>query len=87
MIESFKPKDFGVIIRTTAQGKNEEVLKEELDTLTNQWKNCIRKTKSKKAPKLVHEDGSMSFRVIRDLFDRDVAVSYTHLTLPTKRIV
>ena len=25
MIESFKPKDFGVIIRTTAQGKNEEV--------------------------------------------------------------
>ena len=72
MIESFKPKDFGVIIRTTAQGKNEEVLKEELDTLTNQWKSCIRKTKSKKAPKLVHEDGSMSFRVIRDLFDRDV---------------
>tara|TARA_B100000676_G_scaffold102772_1_gene102538 strand:+ start:129 stop:1649 length:1521 start_codon:yes stop_codon:yes gene_type:complete len=72
MIESFKPKDFGVIIRTTAQGKNEEILKEELDTLTNQWKNCIKKTKSKKAPKLVHEDGSMSFRVIRDLFDRDV---------------
>ena len=28
MIESFKPKDFGVIIRTTAQGKNEEILKE-----------------------------------------------------------
>ena len=48
MIESFKPKDFGVIIRTTAQGKNEEILKEELDTLTNQWKNCIKKTKSKK---------------------------------------
>tara|TARA_Y100001954_G_scaffold220974_1_gene256580 strand:- start:375 stop:1895 length:1521 start_codon:yes stop_codon:yes gene_type:complete len=72
MIESFKPKDIGVIIRTTAQGKNEEVLKEELENLTNQWKSCIKKTKSKKAPKLVHEDGSMSFRVIRDLFDRDV---------------
>ena len=72
MIESFKLKNIGVIIRTTAQGKNEEVLKEEFDTLSKQWKNCINKSKSKKAPKLVHEDGSMSFRVIRDLFDDKV---------------
>ena len=55
----------------TAQGKNEEILKEEFDTLYKQWKNCINKSKSKKAPKLVHEDGTMSFRVIRDLFDED----------------
>ena len=72
MIESFKPKNTGVIIRTTAQGKNEEILKEEFDTLYKQWKNCINKSKSKKAPKLAHEDGSMSFRVIRDLFDEKV---------------
>ncbi|MFL2988229.1 S1 RNA-binding domain-containing protein [bacterium] len=72
MIESFKPKNAGIIIRTTAQGKNEDILKEEFDTLNKQWKDCLKKSKSKKAPKLVHEDGSMSFRVIRDLFDEQV---------------
>ena len=72
MIESFKPKNAGIIIRTTAQGKNEDILKEEFDTLNKQWNDCLKKSKSKKAPKLVHEDGSMSFRVIRDLFDEQV---------------
>ena len=72
MIESFKPKNAGIIIRTTAQGKNEDILKEEFETLNKQWIDCLKKTKSKKAPKLVHEDGSMSFRVIRDLFDEQV---------------
>ncbi len=72
MIESFKLKNVGVIIRTTAQGKNEELLKEEFDTLNKQWTDCLNKSRSKKAPKLVHEDGSMSFRVIRDLFDEKV---------------
>ena len=72
MIESFQVKNTGVIIRTTAQGKNEEILKDEFDALNKQWNNCLNKSQSKKAPKLVHEDGSMSFRVIRDLFDEKV---------------
>jgi len=72
MIESFQVKNTGVIIRTTAQGKNEEILKDEFDALNKQWNNCLNKSRSKKAPKLVHEDGSMSFRVIRDLFDEKV---------------
>jgi len=72
MIESFKPKNIGIIIRTTAQGKNEEILREEFEALNKQWNSCLNKSKSKKAPKLIHEDGSMSFRVIRDLFDEKV---------------
>jgi len=72
IIESFKPNNIGVIIRTTAQGKNQELLSEEFDALLQQWHSCIGKSKNKKSPKLIHKDASMSYRVIRDLFNSQI---------------
>ena len=72
IIESFKPKNVGVIIRTTAQGKNQEILSDEFEKLIKQWKTCLSKSKSKNTPKLIHQDASMSYRVIRDLFNKQV---------------
>ena len=72
IIESFKPNNMGVIIRTTAQGKNQELLNEEFDSLLQQWNSCIGKSKNKKSPKLIHKDASMSYRVIRDLFNSQI---------------
>ena len=39
IIEEFKPKNIGIIVRTTAQGKNQEILKEEFEALMKQLKN------------------------------------------------
>ncbi len=72
IIESFKPNNIGVIIRTTAQGKNQELLNEEFESLLQKWKVCIGKSKNKKNPKLIHKDASMSYRVIRDLFNSEI---------------
>ena len=72
IIESFKPKKMGVIIRTTAQGKNQEILNDEFNKLLKQWKSCINKSKTKEAPKLVHKDASVSYQVIRDLFNNQI---------------
>ena len=72
IIESFKPKNIGVIIRTTAQGKNQEILSDEFNKLLKQWKNCLNKSKVKEAPKLVHKDASVSYQVIRDLFNNQI---------------
>ena len=73
IIESFKPKNVGVIIRTTAQGKNQEILSDEFNELFKQWKSCINKSKKKDAPSLIHEDASVSYQVIRDLFNNQIS--------------
>ena len=72
IIEQIKPKNVGVIIRTTAQGKNQENLTDEFNELMKQWNKCINKGNTKELPKLIHEDVSMSFKVIRDLFNNQI---------------
>ena len=72
IIEEFKPKNVGVIVRTTAQGKNQEILVDEFNVLLKQLKTCLNKAKNKEAPLLIHEDVSMSSKVIRDLFNNQV---------------
>lgn len=76
IIEEFKPKNIGIIIRTTAQGKNQEILIDEFETLMNQFKNYKNKINNKKGPMLIHEDVSMSIKVIRDLFNNQISNLY-----------
>ena len=76
IIEEIKPKNIGIIVRTTAQGKNQEILHEEFESLMKQLNQCKNKAKSKTAPLLIHEDVSMSSKVIRDLFNSQVSNLY-----------
>ncbi len=76
IIEDIKPKNIGIIVRTTAQGKNQDILSEEFESLMKQYKSYINKAKSKQAPSLIHEDVSMSSKVIRDLFNSQVSNLY-----------
>ena len=76
IIEEIKPKNIGIIVRTTAQGKNQEILHEEFESLMKQLNKCKNKAKSKTAPTLIHEDVSMSSKVIRDLFNNQVSNLY-----------
>ena len=82
IIEEFKPKNVGIIVRTTAQGKNQEILIEEFESLVKQFKNYQNKVNNKKAPSLIHEDVSMSSKVIRDLFNNQV----NNLYIDSKKI-
>ncbi len=76
IITEFKPKNVGIIVRTTAQGKNQEVLSEEFESLMKQYKNYQNKAKNKNAPSLIHEDVSIASKVIRDLFNKQVKNLY-----------
>ena len=76
IIEEFKPKNIGIIVRTTAQGKNQELLIEEFEALMKQFKNYTNKANNKKAPSLIHKDVAMSSKVIRDLFNSQVSNLY-----------
>jgi len=72
LVQKLKPPNSGWIIRTAAEGVDEEDLKEEMKFLLSLWDNITEKTKRATAPSLVYEELNIAFRAIRDLFNRDV---------------
>lgn len=68
-IQSVKPKNFGVIARTVAEGKNVEELKAELDTLVKRWEENIPKILKKSLPTLIYEDKGRVVGLLRDIFN------------------
>lgn len=68
LIESIKPHNFGVIVRTSAEGKGAAELNNELKTLLKCWEDAVAKAKTATAPELVFEEKSRIVGVLRDIF-------------------
>ena len=68
LVESIKPKNFGVIIRTSAEGKRVAELNHELRTLLKYWEDAVAKAQKAKAPALIFEEESRIVGVLRDIF-------------------
>lgn len=70
LIQSIRPKNFGVIVRTVAEGKRVAELDAELKVLLKRWEDTITKTqKTTKRPQLVYEETSRVVALLRDLFN------------------
>lgn len=70
LVQSIKPKNFGVIVRTSAEGKRVAELDAELKVLLKRWEDTI--TKAQKAttiPQLAFEETGRAVAMLRDLFD------------------
>lgn len=72
IIRSMLPEGFGVIIRTVAEGKDEELLKNDLEQLIKTWREIEKSVKTDQPPVLLYKDLSTVSSVIRDLFNNDV---------------
>lgn len=69
IVESIKPKNFGVIVRTVAEGKRAAELDEDMKHLLKQWDKMIALVqKTTNYPRLVYEESSRSVGMLRDLF-------------------
>ena len=68
LIESIKPKNFGVIVRTSAEGKRVAELNHELKTLLKCWDDAVAKAQKVEAPSLIFEEESRIVGVLRDIF-------------------
>lgn len=68
LIESIKPKNFGVIVRTSAEGKRVAELNHELKTLLKCWDDAVAKAQRVEAPSLIFEEESRIVGVLRDIF-------------------
>ena len=74
LIQSIKPKGFGVIIRTVAENMRVAELDNEMRILLERWENAIEKVKRTrsggyKLPQLVYEETSRTVALLRDLFN------------------
>lgn len=69
IISSIKPKGFGVIVRTSAEGKKVAELIHELRTLVEAWNSSIAKMQRSEPPSLIYEEDSRAVSVIRDIFN------------------
>lgn len=74
LIQSIKPKGFGVIIRTVAEGMRVAELDNEMQMLLTRWNNTVAKIKQSRSeamilPQLVYEETSRTVALLRDLFN------------------
>lgn len=70
LIQSIKPKNFGVIVRTSAEGKRVAELDSELKVLLKHWEAAITKVqKTTERPQVIFEETGRAVAMIRDLFN------------------
>ncbi len=68
LVESIKPRNFGVIVRTSAEGKKVAELNNELKTLVQAFDDACQKAQRVTAPSLVFEEENRVVGMLRDVF-------------------
>lgn len=66
------PDTMGCIIRTAGMKRTKTEIKRDFDYLTRLWEGIREATLSSIAPTLIHEEGNLIKRAIRDLYTREI---------------
>lgn len=70
--ETIRPLGFGMIVRTEAEGRSDAELRKDLEFLLRMWSQIQEKATKISAPGLVHQDLSLIYKTIRDVFSSEV---------------
>src|SRR5215210_778412 len=71
IIEAIKAKNFGVIVRTAAEGKNTAELHEDLRALVDTWNIIQQNLKNAVAPAKILSEQTKTTSILRDLLNED----------------
>ena len=66
------PEGMSVIIRTAGAGKTKSEIKRDFDYLIKTWMKIREETLESLAPKLIHQEGDIIKRSLRDVFTADI---------------
>ena len=66
------PETMGLIVRTAGAKKTQNEIKNDLDVLVQIWEEIKEKTLTSNAPTLIHEEGDVIYRTIRDFFSNEI---------------
>jgi len=78
LIQNIKPKHYGIIVRTVAEGKSAETLEEELNELVKKWENAFEKLNETKPPQLFIGEMNRTSTILRDLLNGTFANIYVN---------
>jgi ribonuclease G len=68
IVEKYRPRELGFIVRTVSHGVSEADIKADIDYLTSLWDEIQRRRATvKEAPALVYQEPPLTVRILRDL--------------------
>lgn len=67
LVESIRPRNFGVIVRTAAEGKKAADLHEEISELMGKWKSIFEQMHNAKPPRKLLSELDKTSSILRDL--------------------
>lgn len=70
IVKEFLPKDIGAIIRTAAENKTLEEIKQDIEKLLNKWNEIQENLSKSNPPKLLYDNQALVRRTIIDILDR-----------------
>nr|HPR61278.1 ribonuclease E/G [Prolixibacteraceae bacterium] len=76
LIQSIKPRNYGVIVRTASEGKMVAELDQELKRLVSKWESMLPKLKKVNPPGLVLGELSRTSALLRDIYTPDFSNIY-----------
>jgi len=82
LVQSIKPRNYGVIVRTVAEGKKVAVLDAELKELVQKWESAFLSVKKEiKSPKLFIGEMNRTSTILRDMLN--VTFNSIHINEPS----
>ncbi len=78
LMESVKPRNFGVIIRTVAENKKVEQLEQDLNNLLEKWRSMHTQLRTATPPKRVLGEINKTSSILRDLLNADFSNIYVN---------
>ncbi len=66
------PSEMGLIIRTAGLNKTKNEIKKDYTTLNKLWVDIVTETKKAIAPALIHEEGNLLRRILRDVYTKEM---------------
>jgi ribonuclease G len=81
LAKKIRPEGTGLIVRTAAEGCDENILLDDLDGLQKLWKKISERHSKHKPPALLYNDNDLIERIIRDEFTADVEIIVDNLKI------
>lgn len=78
IIQSIKPKNFGVIIRTVAKNKKLELIDHDMKVLLEKWKMIHKNLKNSAPPRRILGEINKASSILRDLLNSDFTNVYVN---------
>ncbi|HEU4719542.1 MAG TPA: Rne/Rng family ribonuclease [Bacteroidia bacterium] len=82
LIQSIKPKNFGVIVRTVAEGKGVADLDADMNDLVSKWNTCFQELTKSKPPARVLGELNRTSAILRDMLNS----SFSSITVNDPRM-